>query len=836
MPIKVLTSLVIAFTCVILAVVIITKTNIERLSFNQREANARTALDLVSLSIQDQFNRLVNYEVELVKKQRALLFDNNALILAALRVFHSLAAAGELTDNQAKEKALDWIKKNSTGPQLSIIDEKLVGLYHPDPMFVGKSWTGYRDIRGNDAFRTIHSILTRQENLYSLIYMQSPHSKLMLKYLTFSTAFPDWGWTITSFTPMDKAESEVNHQVDTVVMQLTSIFKRSQANLAGQLTLFSGDGSVLIPLSTPEGLTSLPQGATISQEAMEKIKKAATQTEMVQLPTSYFFTNAPTGYRSAFVSHFVPLDWYITYSLSEDSLHTPGQILATRNTLILIIIFSAIFLMLFILLMYAIRPLSILARSLSNFAETHCMLSEEQHRSMTLLSKCGSTEIRRIANVLLSMHAALSRHHIESTASSIYSVPPIKLDAAPFGAGNSTEASSLRSNVERKETDAGNMSAMKPEAPSNTAHDSPLRAFLKAIKRPKHEPLDVESSTNSHQSTTADHTDEHTLHKHRPAFDPLQETPDTIVDAPIPFHLGELITSLRVAISPTLEKAGLHLVYHIESGLDLNRRGDPTTIKHILLSLLTDVTKEAKQGQIWLEVSALPIPIHFSRDDAVTFKISNTEIAAEEGQSMFHRTSFDPSHEETNPDTSPHVQIETARLVKALGGKLHFFRNDDGGITAVISLSLPRFQHMAPIHPKIDIQSAMRILAVDDNEPNLHLLRLYLEKENVILETARNGQEALDKFMSTPFDAVLMDVEIPVMDGPETTRRIRQFEAQTNRPAVPIIALTAHAFEQFRTICKDAGCTDFIAKPFKKTQLLDSLRRWVRQSDSTTSA
>jgi PAS domain S-box-containing protein len=118
-----------------------------------------------------------------------------------------------------------------------------------------------------------------------------------------------------------------------------------------------------------------------------------------------------------------------------------------------------------------------------------------------------------------------------------------------------------------------------------------------------------------------------------------------------------------------------------------------------------------------------------------------------------------------------------------------------------------------------------RVLLVDDSSENQALMRLLLKSLPLEIQEANNGQEALDMYTSTPFDLVLMDIQMPVMDGYVATKMIRRHEERAGLEKTCIIALTAHAYESDIQKCLDAGCDDHIAKPFKKQMLLDCLSR-----------
>jgi len=122
----------------------------------------------------------------------------------------------------------------------------------------------------------------------------------------------------------------------------------------------------------------------------------------------------------------------------------------------------------------------------------------------------------------------------------------------------------------------------------------------------------------------------------------------------------------------------------------------------------------------------------------------------------------------------------------------------------------------------------LSVLVVEDGKENRMLIRAYLKKSPHRLEMAENGQEGLDKFMSAPYDMVLMDMRMPVMDGYAATQEIRRWEQKQGRTPTPIIALTAHALKEDKQKCLDAGCSDYLSKPVKKADLLRKIEEHSR--------
>ena len=133
--------------------------------------------------------------------------------------------------------------------------------------------------------------------------------------------------------------------------------------------------------------------------------------------------------------------------------------------------------------------------------------------------------------------------------------------------------------------------------------------------------------------------------------------------------------------------------------------------------------------------------------------------------------------------------------------------NDDEERTDIETLTLPPLQ----------------ILMAEDHAANRRVVELFLMESPVLLDMAVNGEEAVRMFKAGDYDLVLMDIEMPLLDGYEATRRIRDWEKEHELEAVPIVALTAHALQEHRQRSQEAGCSGFLTKPIKKKVLYEAI-------------
>jgi len=131
------------------------------------------------------------------------------------------------------------------------------------------------------------------------------------------------------------------------------------------------------------------------------------------------------------------------------------------------------------------------------------------------------------------------------------------------------------------------------------------------------------------------------------------------------------------------------------------------------------------------------------------------------------------------------------------------------------------FQPVAPSSlAEPDLSKPVRVLIAEDSESNRNLFALYLSKTSAVADMAVNGLDAYEMAVGNDYDVILMDMEMPVMDGFEAAKKIREHERETGSPATPMYALTAHAFSEYRDRCDRIGCNGYLTKPIKKMDFL----------------
>ncbi|MBU3984825.1 MAG: response regulator, partial [Proteobacteria bacterium] len=298
----------------------------------------------------------------------------------------------------------------------------------------------------------------------------------------------------------------------------------------------------------------------------------------------------------------------------------------------------------------------------------------------------------------------------------------------------------------------------------------------------------------------------------------------------IDFDLPTLLDSVTSLVSLRADEQETLIHTHIDSDVPFYLQGDPTRLRQILLNLVGNAVKFTRKGKVEIKVST---ESQTGPEQKLLFSITDNGIGIPTDKQQLIFDSFTQADSLTTRKyggTGLGLTI-CQKLLNIMQGRIWLTSQPEKGST--FFFTIPFSQATSP-RPEIDtnigiqparceLLQAAHILLVDDNKDNCNLIRLYLHNTPFTLKTAGNGQEAVTLFCAKPYDLILMDIEMPIMDGYEATQKIRQWEQKQQRTPVPIIALTAHAFIRFKKKCLDAGCSDFLTKPVKKAKLIETI-------------
>jgi CheY-like chemotaxis protein/nitrogen-specific signal transduction histidine kinase len=290
------------------------------------------------------------------------------------------------------------------------------------------------------------------------------------------------------------------------------------------------------------------------------------------------------------------------------------------------------------------------------------------------------------------------------------------------------------------------------------------------------------------------------------------------------FALEPMIQSAASMVVGRARARDLELHVDLAGGLPEWVDGDELRLKQVLVNLLSNAVKFTERGSITLSVTPDAHGLVFSVKD------TGIGISPEQIESLFKPfAQADVSTTRRFGGTGLGLSI-SHDLAVLMGGGIEVRSQIGQGSEFILSLPLAAAvrpdEVAAPEASDGQRLRGLRVLAAEDNEVNCLVLESMLEFEGAEVVFVSNGQEAVDAMQkndATGYHAVLMDVQMPVMDGLEATRRITALNT-----GVPVIGLTAHALEEERARCRDAGMVAHVAKPVEIDELVAALQRCAR--------
>ena len=301
------------------------------------------------------------------------------------------------------------------------------------------------------------------------------------------------------------------------------------------------------------------------------------------------------------------------------------------------------------------------------------------------------------------------------------------------------------------------------------------------------------------------------------------------------FSLRELIDEVDLLFQTKAKEKSLNFVVTVECNLSYDLIGDPDRIKQILFNLLGNAFKFTQQGEVHLLARCVLIPQQQLIELQLTVSDTGIGISAENQKLLFQE--FTQVGEATQ-----HIHgtglglVITRNLLSLMHGTITLSSEVGKGTQFNVHIPLNYkimdseiLEHTDPISQALPTSNKFQahILLVEDNEVNQLISKTMLKRLNCDVTLAHDGAEAIHAFLSQHFDLILMDCNMPVMDGFEATKQIRTFEQQLNKSPVPIVALTAHAFDEIKQQCLDAGMNGHLSKPFDQAQLDKTLQQFL---------
>jgi len=290
---------------------------------------------------------------------------------------------------------------------------------------------------------------------------------------------------------------------------------------------------------------------------------------------------------------------------------------------------------------------------------------------------------------------------------------------------------------------------------------------------------------------------------------------------PVDFDAGELAQSLVKVWRGAAQMRDLRLNLVIAPEAAGGWRGDCARLRQVLSNLISNAVKFTETGSVTLAVG--------TNHDHLTFSVADTGVGmdpAQVGRLFESFTQADSSNTRRHGGAGLGLSI-CRELVTLMDGAITVETRPGAGSTFRLVLPFARVAlpvaTIADEAPAERSEQALRILAAEDNLVNQRVLRAMLESLGVDLTVVPDGKMAVEAFAMQAFDVVLMDIQMPVMDGVEAARAIRALEARTGRAATPIIAVTANVMPEQIAEYRQVGMDDCVAKPIELETLIGAI-------------
>ncbi len=301
----------------------------------------------------------------------------------------------------------------------------------------------------------------------------------------------------------------------------------------------------------------------------------------------------------------------------------------------------------------------------------------------------------------------------------------------------------------------------------------------------------------------------------------------------IHFELRSLVESTVSMLDDAASAKGLQLSMEFDEEVSDLYLGDPLRIRQILLNLISNAIKFSTKGTIKIRVLHLEEGESTSR---LRFEIQDQGMGMDDQTRARLFQAFSQGDESTTRKfggTGLGLSI-TKQLVELMSGKISVSSSSGVGSTfsfdLLLKLAKYSAEQVAALHSNEAPQLGARVLVAEDNLINQKVISAMLKMMGCTYVIASNGQEAINKLSKEKFDLVLMDGQMPIVDGYEASRQIREGKAGEDNCLIPIIAVTANAIKGDTERCLAAGMNDYIPKPISQSDLQLKMAKWLKAS------
>lgn len=349
--------------------------------YEEKKNEISTLMDTIMLDINENYHRILQFKLDTTLREREVIRTASQLAVSMFQTYQQNAKMGLFSENEAKQICLNWVNNYTyaSGNHFFIFDSTLMGIAHPDKYRRGKRWTGYKDVKEQDALDSIRNNALHGRSGYSVISWNMTPSAPLQKFMAYYTYFEPWDWIIVTGGFIERAEKNIETRRTKLLQSLASSFHQIVEKHSGEILLFDARKNELITTSQ-EGYDS--QTALLDESGKplldEYIRLSKQKSQPHTLTIAYGKEHSQKLETLSFLRYYKTLKWHVVYNLPTSIIRNTAVEVVGKVVLVILLIFFALILIMYFLLKRFIAPVL----ALTGYAKEAPLL---EHQSSTVL-------------------------------------------------------------------------------------------------------------------------------------------------------------------------------------------------------------------------------------------------------------------------------------------------------------------------------------------------------------------------------------------------------------------------------------------------------------------
>ncbi|MFP5212879.1 MAG: SpoIIE family protein phosphatase [Acidobacteriota bacterium] len=400
------------------AVVLIlyTKGHVGTKMLEAEEKSVRNAIYLIKLNVENEYKSLLFHKMTALTERKNEMKDLSSVVLAGLERFYRLKEAGTISEEQAREQVIDWMKslESGRGVYFFLYDENLSVFARPGGELAGSDPAKVKDVKGQPLLASMMDKAVKEGGGYATFSWGDSKGKVPsgANKLGYFTYHPGWKWVVGIAISIEDIEAEAQRKLDRIVQELKDTFGKTKVAQSGYFFLVNGAREILIHPRLSGGALQAVKNPETGQPLLDELMAAAKTPEK---PIEYLYGEDPTGqggYRlyESYVEYFKALDWYIVSAAHKDEIQAPARALVLNQTFFIAIL-SAVGILIAYLLVNTIskhlKELALYAKELPTHDFTG---SAVEPSSIEPLARKYKDEVGGLAEAFIFMEDSLRQY------------------------------------------------------------------------------------------------------------------------------------------------------------------------------------------------------------------------------------------------------------------------------------------------------------------------------------------------------------------------------------------------------------------------------------------